>query len=185
MRPTSAAIAAFALFAIPLSSAVIPRPSPEYTIQLSNGKTVKLSQYRGKVVALEFILTSCSECQRTAQIMDKLQKELGSKGFQALGVALNSNAPVSEFVRALKLQYPVGTGSRDAAVDYLQHPIMTTMMMPQLVLIGRNGQIQAQFPGNHHLMKKDPEGNIRAMVLKLLSGNLAAPKSIPSKKRIS
>jgi peroxiredoxin len=183
------ALAALALASV-LSglAAVIPRPAPELTVQLPGGKTAKLSQFRGKIVALEFILTTCPDCQQTAQILQSLQQELGPKGFQALGVALNDNAAPSlpDFTRILKIGFPVGTGSRDAATEFLQHPIMTTMMMPQLVLIDRSGRIQAQLPGNHPLLQKDKEKNIRSMVQKLMSG-AALPATTtqpaPSKKK--
>jgi peroxiredoxin len=185
----SAALAVFAglVLASPCGAAVIPRPAGDYTIQLSGGKTVQLKQYRGKVIALEFILTTCADCQQTAQILQSLQNEFGAKGFQALGAALNENAAATlpDFIRVLKVDFPVGTASPDAAKEFLQHPIMTTMMMPQLVFIDRAGQIQAQFPGNHPLMNKDKEKNIRKVVEKLVSGATAprkAAKPAQSKK---
>jgi peroxiredoxin len=166
------------LLSFTLPAAVIPRPSPEYTIQLPNGKKVQLSQYSGKVVAFEFILTTCEHCQRTAQIMQRLQKEFGPQGFQALGAAINegASAAVPDFVRVLKLDFPVGVGSRDEAVEYLQHPIMTRMIMPQIVLIDRQRQIQVQLPGNHPLMLKDEEANLRSFIKQLLAG-----KTVPVK----
>ena len=177
-------VAGLFCIAFTLGAAVIPRSSPEYTIQLSNGKKAQLSQYRGKVVALEFILTTCEHCQRTAQIMQKLQKEFGPKGFQALGAAINdgATAAVPDFVRILKLDFPVGVGSRDEAVEYLQHPIMTRMIMPQVVLIDRKGQIQVQLPGNHPMMLKDEEANLRAFIQKLLDGTASPAKSGQKKK---
>jgi thiol-disulfide isomerase/thioredoxin len=140
---------------------------------------VQVGDFRGKVVALEFILTTCEHCQRTAQIMQKLQKEFGPQGFQALGAAINegATAAVPDFIRILKLDFPVGFGSRDEAVEYLQHPIMTSMIMPQVVLIDRKGQIQVQLPGNHPMMLKDEEGNLRKFIKKLLSGADTPAKS--------
>lgn len=175
------------LLAFTLGAAVIPRPSPEYTIQLANGKKVQLSQYRGKVVALEFILTTCRHCQQTAQIMQSFQKEFGPQGFQALGAAINTGAStaVPDFIRILKLDFPVGVGSQDEAVEYLQHPIMTKMIMPQVVLIDRQGQIQVQLPGNHPMMLKNEEANLRSFIKQLLEGKTLPAKpaaSTPKKK---
>jgi peroxiredoxin len=177
------------VLAFALEAAVIPRPSPEYTIQLPNGQKVQLSQHRGKVVALEFILTTCEHCQRTAQIMQRLQKEFGPQGFQALGAAINDGATsaVPDFIRILKLDFPVGVGSRDEAVEYLQHPIMTSMIMPQVVIIDRKGQIQVQLPGNHPMMLKDEESNLRSFIKKLLETKSAPvkPDSTTRKKKTS
>ncbi len=165
-----AAAAVCAALNVSLSwSAIVPRPSPELTIKLAGGGQIQLSLFRGKVVALEFLLTHCPHCQRASQTMDKLFKEYGAKGFQPLGVAINQPADklVPEYIRQFGLTYPVGFATNDAAVNYLQHPIMTTMMMPQLVFIDRKGVIRAQYPGTDAFFQ-DEEKNIRAMVVSLL-----------------
>lgn len=187
-QPTALAALAAMLFVLPGPAAVIPRPAPDYTVQLPGGKTAKLSQFRGKIVALEFIMTTCPDCQETAKILQALQREFGAKGFQAIGVALNDNAAqaIPEFKRILAIDFPVGTGSRDTATEFLQHPIMTTMIMPQLVFIDRAGKIQAQLPGNHPLLNKDKEKNVRSIVQKLMTG-AALPSTTsdpaPAKKK--
>src|SRR4030095_13235894 len=91
-----------------------PRKAPEFVIYLPDGTQSLLSQYRGKVVALEFLYTTCVYCQQTSQLMNKLQAEYGPKGFQALGVAFNDYADklVSAYVRQFRLAYPVGHSSR-------------------------------------------------------------------------
>ena len=48
----------------------IPRQSPDFSIQIANGKQVKVSDYRGKVLCLTFILTTCPHCQKTTQLLD-------------------------------------------------------------------------------------------------------------------
>ena len=55
-----------------LQAAQIPRQSPDYSIQLTNGKQVKVSDYRGKVLCLTFILTTCPHCQKTTQLLDDI-----------------------------------------------------------------------------------------------------------------
>ncbi len=52
---TRGAIGALGLGGAALAQGPIPRPSPEYTFPLADGKKVSLSQYRGKVVALTFL----------------------------------------------------------------------------------------------------------------------------------
>src|ERR1700685_4464282 len=96
----------FALLAQP----PMPRKAPELTIVEGSGKQTLLSSYRGKVVALAFILTTCSHCQAEVGVLTKLQGELGAKGFQPLAVAFNENAQylVSSFVQNFHLTFPVG-----------------------------------------------------------------------------
>ena len=105
--------AAGALFA-----QTVPRPSPEFVINYPGGKQALLSKYRGKVVLLEFIFTTCPHCQATSQMISKLNTELGSKGFQPLAVAVNPMALmlVSDFVRDYHINFPVGASERDPAL---------------------------------------------------------------------
>jgi cytochrome oxidase Cu insertion factor (SCO1/SenC/PrrC family) len=70
-----------------LAGAEIPRQAPEYAFTLPGGKQDLLSNYKGKVIALEFLFTTCPHCQTSARTLSKLQGEFGAKGFQALGVA--------------------------------------------------------------------------------------------------
>lgn len=67
----------------------VPLPAPELSIKLLDGRQVLLSAHGGKVVAVEFLYTTCVHCQRASQVIGKLQQEYGSRGFQALGVAFN------------------------------------------------------------------------------------------------
>ncbi len=69
-----------------------------------------MSQYRGKVVALEFIHTTCPHCQAASKEMTKLQEEFGARGLQAIDVAVNPNADllVENFVKDFKVGFPVG-----------------------------------------------------------------------------
>src|SRR5438270_13418944 len=86
-------------------SAEIPRQSPDYTIMLPGGKQTTVSGYKGKVIALEFLLTTCSHCQETSRILTKLAKEYGPKGFQPLGVAINDNPNVPKFITDFGISY--------------------------------------------------------------------------------
>src|SRR5262245_12979655 len=91
-RAFSAFAVCLTLFATGAQCAQVPRHSPEFAIQLNNGKQVLLSQYRGKPVALVFILTHCPHCQHTVQILSKLQNEFGPRGFQVLSSAIEDMA---------------------------------------------------------------------------------------------
>jgi hypothetical protein len=51
-------LAAVALLTASAVSAQIPRPSPDFAVQLGGGKQVKISDYRGKVLCFVFILTT-------------------------------------------------------------------------------------------------------------------------------
>jgi peroxiredoxin len=134
----------FALMAQP----PMPRKAPELTIVEPSGKQTLLSSYRGKVVALAFIMTTCPHCQAECGVLTKLQGELGSKGFQPLAVAFNDNSQflVPGFVENLHITFPVGyIKERQTVLDYLHtSDDPPGWNVPQMVLIDRKGMIVAQ-----------------------------------------
>lgn len=157
-----------------------PRPSPEFAINMNNGSQVLLSQHKGKVVALAFILTYCSHCQFTTQILSKLQNEYGPRGFQVLASATEDMArmAVPDFVRKFAPPFPVGFNNRPDVMSYLQHPVMFQLFMPQVVVIDRAGIIRAQFAGDDKFFAEaEQEKNFRNLIEPLLKENAAVKAS--------
>ena len=124
--------------------------------------------YLGRVLALEFINTKCSHCQATSQVMTHVQQQLGSDGFQALGIAVNDDAAslVSSFVADYHINFPVGWTSYNQMLSYMGYTERADM--PQLVLIDRAGKIRYRTPrtGDPESLKEEV---IVARVRELLS----------------
>jgi thiol-disulfide isomerase/thioredoxin len=181
------ALFAAALFSVlAVHGAEIPRPSPDYTITFPDGQKTSVLQQKGKVLAVEFMLTTCSHCQDTAKILTRLHKEFGAKGFEPLGIAINPNPRIPEFISTFKVSYPIGTGSHEGAYTYLQQSLMNqSLQMPQLVFIDRAGMIRGQFQRSDSFFENE-EKNARALVIQLLqdqAGKKAATTT--PKKRTS
>src|SRR5438046_909833 len=123
------------------AAANIPRHSPEFAINMADGRQTLLSQYRGKVVVLAFILTTCPHCQHTIGLLGKPQNEYGPQRVQMLSAAMEdaAKANVPGFIKQFQPPFPVGYSLRDSVVEYLQHPPMLSMHMPNLVFIDRAG----------------------------------------------
>jgi cytochrome oxidase Cu insertion factor (SCO1/SenC/PrrC family) len=169
-----------------LPAAQVPRQSPEYAFTLGNGQQALLSKYKGKVVVLEFLLTTCPACQETSRILSKLNSELGAKGFQPIGVAINPDADLTGFIRQYNVNFPVGKGSRESAYAYLQHSIMApNFYVPQLVFIDRKGVIRGQYGGSDPFVSNNKEANIRAMVEKLLTEGAPAKSGGKASRKTS
>ncbi len=159
----------------------VPRPAPEYVIKLTTGQQILLSSYRGKVVALLFVMTSCPHCQTTCQLMGKLAKEYGPKGFQPVAVAFNdmSMMLVPDFIKQNRLDFPVGYDSRDPVFNFIERSPTLRSYVPMLVFIDRNGTIRAQHLGDDDFFTKQ-EPNMRAMIERLL--NEPAAKKRPARR---
>jgi peroxiredoxin len=177
-RRLLAVLAGMAAGALTGVAAEVPRPAPEFVIKLVNGQTALLSQYRGKVVALEFLHTTCPHCQDCSALLEKMSKEYGAKGFQALGVAFNdfANVLVPDYIKQLGLTFPVGSGGRDEVLTFLQQPVMERFYVPQLLFLDRKGVIRAQYPGGDRFFEKE-EVNMRAQIESLLKESSVSKKS--------
>ena len=130
-----------------VATALVPRKSPELKVFNASGGQTPLSSFKGKVVVAEFLLTDCRHCERVSQVITKLHKELGPRGFQPIGIAFDvgiTGERVSNFVRRLGVTFPVGyVSSRDVDL-YLGRLGPERLMVPQLVVIDRTGVIRAQ-----------------------------------------
>jgi len=124
----------------------LPRPAPEFTITDVSGKTTQLSSYKGKVVVLALVHTTCPHCQKECEILSGMYQELKPKGVQMLAVAFNDNAPalVPAFVREHGVMFPVGTARPENVLAFLGFSVMERYMVPQMAVIDRKGVIRAQ-----------------------------------------
>ncbi len=145
------------------------RPAPELPVKLPDGRTLRLSGYRGKVVALSFIYTTCAHCRRTSQTMNRLGKEYGPRGFRPLGVAFDANAAglLPAFLKEAGIQYPVAIGTAMDLFDFLDIPPQD-IDLPQIVFIDRKGIIRKYFNGPDAFPDGE-EKTLRAWIEKLLS----------------
>jgi peroxiredoxin len=181
MRKAASAAAFFAFAFSAMATLPLPRKAPELTITEPSGKQMLLSSYKGKVVVVEFLFTTCSHCQAEAQMLTKLQKELGPKGLQVLGFGFNDNAKVlvDGFVQENKVGYPVGAGSQDTVMSYLGYSVMDRYNVPQVVVIDRKGMIRAQsgVQGDPNLQDETYMRNLLQGLLKEGAATSAAPGS--------
>ena len=170
-----------------LMGADLPRPAPPLTFTSWNGQTINLANYKGKVVVVEILSTTCPHCQQSAKTLSKLKNELGAKGMEVIGYAINPDADVMGFVRQFGVNFPVGKGVREKAYEFLQISVMQQFYFPQMAFVDRSGNIRAQFGGTDAFLSTNDESNIRGMVQKLLAegGAPAAPakKAPPVSKR--
>jgi peroxiredoxin len=162
-------ILAAALTMVTAFAAQVPRKAPEFEMQLPGGGKKLLSQYRGKVIALEFLYTTCPHCQHASQVMNKLQAEYGPKGFQAIGVAFNPFAGmlVGDFIRDFGGTYPIGFSERDKVHAFLGNDPNYALHVPQMVFIDRDGNIRQQSQAQGDTTTAS-EVNMRLTIEKLL-----------------
>ncbi len=119
-------------------------PAPDIAIAADNavdnirGKSVRLSDLKGKVVLIDFWATWCGPCRMSIPGIQSLYEKLHGRGFEVMGVSLDSNpsADVAGFIREMKMTYAAG---RPSSMDNVQS--YTTGSIPQMVLVDRQGRI--------------------------------------------
>ena len=158
------------LVSLILGAAPIPRSAPDFAMVMQDGSKVALKQYRGKVVLMAFVLTTCPHCQKATGTFKQLQSELGPKGFQVLEAAVEDDAKdhLADFKTKFQQNYPVGWSDRPDVEPVLKPDPKKLTMMPQVVLIDRKGAIRAQFGGDDNIFEGNELANLRALIKKYL-----------------
>jgi peroxiredoxin len=186
MKIAAASLASLLLATVSLIAADAPagRKAPELAFNLPGQGQKLLSQYRGKVVALEFIFTTCPHCQAASHVMSRFQQEFGSQGFQAIDIAVNDNADllVENFAKDYKVAFPVGWISREQMMSFMGIKPDVRWVVPQLVLIDRKGYIRYQTPPTESddwdkLMKEDA---LKQHIEELLGTSSSAKRIVPA-----
>ena len=174
-------VSVFALSA--LFAADLPRKCPDFVVHMPDGKNLPLASYRGKLLAVAFISTTCPHCQHYTQTLSAIQKDYAARGVQVVGVAFNDNAQslVPAFIQQFQPAFPVGWENRVNALSFLGISILNQGYVPKVVFIDRAGMIQKQFEGQDPFFV-DPDKNTRAALDQLLKTPAASAKKTASRK---
>lgn len=151
------------------AAAKLPRPAPDLVITLNSGQLVKLSGFRGKIVLVELLLTTCPHCVKCANVMQKMVDEFGAKGVAAMGGAVNDGArsDLIRFQLSSGAKFPIGVSDRVFAYDEMIKPEKPPVYFPQLFVIDRKGVIREHHHGADDFFL-DEEKNLRTTLEKLL-----------------
>ncbi len=125
------------------------KKAPDFTLTTTDGKSLKLSDYKGKGVIINFWATWCPPCRAEIPDMVELQKEYESKGFSFIGIAVgDEEEKVKAFVVAQKMNYPVAMGTRELAMSYGKFTEEGMIRgIPTSFIINGKGEIVGYFVG--------------------------------------
>ncbi len=113
------------------------KPAPDFTLTDANGTSVKLSDYRGKVVLLNFWATWCGPCQVEIPWFIEFEQEYKSKGFEVVGVSMDEDGwkAVKPYVAEHKVNYRVLLGN-----DTVTQLYGGVESLPTTFIIDRDGK---------------------------------------------
>ena len=135
------------------------KAAPKFALGDSSGKTMKLEEYRGKVVLLDFWATWCTGCKKEIPWFSEFQKTYGAKGFAVVGVSMDEDGwkVLKPFLAEHHVPYRMLLGNDSTARQFgIQN-------LPDTFLIDRDGRIAAIY--KEGLVDKDNvEANIKALL---------------------
>lgn len=120
------------------------KAAPEFSLRDINGKNVSLSEYRGKIVLLNFWATWCGPCKMEIPWFADFEQKYKSKGFAVIGVSMDEDGwdSVKPFVEHMHMNYRVVLGNDSIADIY-----GGVSALPTTFLIDRQGRIVAAHEG--------------------------------------
>src|SRR5437899_150779 len=141
------------------------KPAPNFALKDANGKVVRLSDYRGKVVLLDFWATWCGPCKIEIPWFMEMQRKNKDRGFEVLGVSMDDEGweVVKPFLADVGVNYRVVIGNDATAQSY-----GGVDALPTTFLIDRSGKIAAVHVGL--ASKKDFEDGIETLLQTPASG---------------
>ena len=119
-----------------------PKTAPGFTLNDSRGVAVRLSDYKGRVVLLNFWATWCHGCVLEIPWFIEFQEKYKDNGLSVIGVSMDEEwKPVNAFVEEKKVNYSIVIGNEGLGKLYGLNS------MPMTLLIDRSGEIAASYTG--------------------------------------
>lgn len=146
--------------------------APQFELRDLNGRPVRLSDYQGKVVLINFWATWCPPCRAEMPDLVRLQREYGKQGLQIIGITYppEQKAQVRRFANGLKVNYPIVLGTRE-----LKTRFSSDETLPLTVVINRDGNVIDIISGI--LLREEFDEKIKPLLMKNVEGGIRSAKA--------
>jgi len=136
----------FIIFLLLFPCACAKRPASVAGWTVDNNRAAKLSDYKGKVIVLDFYATWCEPCRAETPRLVRLQRDYGPGGLQIIGLNVggeNDRGQVPAFAQEFGIEYPLGFPDDALVNQYLTD----NQNIPQAFVFDRNGELVKRFVG--------------------------------------
>lgn len=122
----------------------VRKPAAQFSLQDADGKTVTLTEYKGKVVLLNFWATWCGPCKIEIPWFAEFERKYKDRGFAVLGVAMDDEgwSAVKPYLAKNKITYRIIAGNDKVAESY-----GGVESLPTTFIVDREGMIAAEHQG--------------------------------------
>ena len=152
-------VLAVVLVTTPIISAGQSGKAPALELKDLRGRNLRLSDYKGKVVLLNFWATWCPPCRAEMPDLIRMQREYRGRGLQVIGVTYPPQEirEVRRFIRKLGVNYPIALGTKETKTLFDE-----TETLPLTVVIDRRGEVRELIQGI--LLPKEFEQKIKPLL---------------------
>ena len=148
--------------AVPMAYALTASgPAANFTLKDADGNNVRLSEYRGQVVLINFWASWCGPCRQEFPLLDALHQKYQPMGFTVFGVNVEQERELADKVlREIPVTFPILFDDRNEVSEEYD-----VDAMPATVLVDRSGEIRFMHrgykPGYEDLYEKQVRALIR------------------------
>ena len=120
------------------SSGMEGQPAPDFALQSSTGENLRLSEFRGDVVMINFWATWCGPCRQEMPLLDALYSRYQRVGFSLLGVNIDDDSRrAMQMIEELGVSFPVLFDARKEVSKLYE-----VEAMPVTVIVDREGKVR-------------------------------------------
>ncbi len=112
----------------------------EFSLPDPSGKIHSVSEWAGKILIINFWATWCPPCLKEIPAFIQFQQESAEKGIQFIGIAVEERGPVVEYLKTVKINYPILIGG-DEGITLSQQLGNIINTIPFTVIVNRQGKV--------------------------------------------
>lgn len=134
--------------------------APDFTLKSNSGENLKLSEYRGEVVMINFWASWCGPCRQEMPLLDELYRNYQPLGFTILGVNVEEDSgKAKSLLKDIPVSFPV-LFDTDNTVSRLYNVVA----MPSTVLVDRAGNVRYLHKGYKPGYEQSYQEQIRSLI---------------------
>ena len=135
-------------------------PAANFTLKSATGENIRLSEYRGQVVLINFWASWCGPCRQEFPHLDAIHQKYEDLGFTVFGVNVEQDREMADKVlRDIPVSFPILFDDQNQVSE-----LYDVDAMPMTVLVDRNGEIRFMHRGYKPGYEAAYEKQVRELV---------------------
>lgn len=154
------AVLSFLFLIASANAGTISGKAADFTLKSNTGKNLRLSDFRGQVVMINFWASWCGPCRQEMPILDQLHKRYGKLGFTLLGVNVEQDSSkANAYLKDIPVSFPILYDTANQTSK-----LYNVSAMPTTVIVDRNGNMRFIHHGYKPGYEKDYKKQIKALI---------------------